>query len=297
MSHEDYIISVYCVVDDYLKKMVYAPLRKRGFAPKLSDAEVISMELVGEFFEIDTDKGIWKYFKEHWSALFPHCGSRSNFVKQASNLWRIKQLIHEELILAMKATTDSLHMADGFPLPTCHFKRAYGSKLFKDVASYGYCASKDETYFGFKGNLAISSQGIITGITATAANVDERQSLWDIISNVPSGLLFADKGLNGQYLQAELLQETGINLQTPKKANQVDTRGKDASPWLTSTRRLVETVIGQLVQRFNIEKVRARDVWHLTSRISRKVLSHTVAVFINKQLGNKPLQFDRLISV
>ncbi|MCK4983476.1 MAG: hypothetical protein KAS17_11165 [Victivallaceae bacterium] len=37
----------------------------------------------------------------------------------------------------------------------------------------------------------------------------------------------------------------------------------------------METVIGQLNERFNIEKVRARDMWHLTVRIGRKLLAHT----------------------
>ena len=75
-----------------------------------------------------------------------------------------------------------------------------------------------------------------------------------------------------------------------------DKRGKDASKWLTSTRRLVETVIGQLTEQFHIEKVRARDLWHLTNRVTRKILSHTVGFLINKGLGNKPLQLEKLIT-
>lgn len=73
-----------------------------------------------------------------------------------------------------------------------------------------------------------------------------------------------------------------------------DPRGKDCNRWITSTRRLVETVIGQLSEQFNIEKIRARDLWHLTSRIARKILSHTVGVFINKLMGHPPLQFEKL---
>jgi len=41
------------------------------------------------------------------------------------------------------------------------------------------------------------------------------------------------------------------------------------------TRRLIETVIGQLTERFHIEKVRARDTWHQCSRFWRKLLAHT----------------------
>jgi hypothetical protein len=107
---------------------------------------------------------------------------------------------------------------------------------------------------------------------------DERESLWDVVDNI-HGLLLADKGLIGDDYRQQIKGETGINLQTPLRQNMKDTRGKDANSWLVSTRRLVETVIGQLTERFNIQKVRARDVWHLTNRMSRKILAHTVGNF------------------
>jgi len=50
-----------------------------------------------------------------------------------------------------------------------------------------------------------------------------------------------------------------------------------------------------LCERFNIEKVRARDLWPLTSRTVRKMLFHTVAVFINCLYGREKLQFDGLV--
>ena len=43
------------------------------------------MEIVGEFQSIDTDKGIWRYFRNHWHEWFPRLGSRSQFAKQAAN--------------------------------------------------------------------------------------------------------------------------------------------------------------------------------------------------------------------
>lgn len=293
MSIEDFIISVYCLVDEQLNKILTKPLRSRGFPPKLSDAEVITMDIVGEFLGKDTDTSIWRYFLTHWMTLFPCLGSRVNYAKQSANLWNIKQIMQTTLAHRMGALSDNLHLADGLPMPVCHFKRAYFSRIFEGSAAYGYCASKEETYYGFKGNLAISSEGIITGMTVTAANIDERESLWDIIGNI-KGLLFADKGLVGEYFQEEIRQHTLVNLQTPTRNNMSDPRGKDCNRWITSTRRLVETVIGQLTEQFNIEKIRARDLWHLTSRISRKILAHTVGVFVNKLMGYSPLQFEQL---
>jgi len=294
VSIEDFIITVYCLIDDELKQLISnSALRTRGFEPKLSDSEVITMDVVGEFLGKDTDTGIWRYFKEHWLSWFPGLGSRVNYVKQSANLWVIKQKIQSSLAKQNGAFFDKLHMADRLPMPVCHFKRAGFSSVFKGVASYGYCASKSETYYGFKGNLAISYDGMITSITVTPANIDERESLWDIVGNIP-GLLIADKGLIGEDYQAQLRAHTGVNLQTPSRSNMSDSRGKHFNRWLTSTRRLVETVIGQLSQQFHIEKVRARDLWHLTSRIGRKVLAHTVGMVINKLLGNPPLQFERI---
>ena len=70
MSVEDFIIYVYCCVDDACQKLVRSPLRSRGFMPKLSDAEVITMEIVGEFMGKDQDKSIWRYFRNHWQTAF-----------------------------------------------------------------------------------------------------------------------------------------------------------------------------------------------------------------------------------
>ena len=58
----------------------------------------------------------------------------------------------------------------------------------------------------------------------------------------------------------------------------------------------VETVIGQLCERFEIERNRARDLWHLVSRLYRKVAAHTLCVLLNRQLGRPGLHLDDLVS-
>ncbi len=55
-------------------KLLDKPLRIRGFKPSLSDSEVMTMEIVGEFLGIETDKGVWSYFKTYWLHLFPKVG-------------------------------------------------------------------------------------------------------------------------------------------------------------------------------------------------------------------------------
>ncbi len=296
MPIADFIIAVFCCVEEMLHE-IPAPrrLRQRGFRPKLSDSEVLTMEIVGEFLGLDTDKHIWKYFCSHWRPWFPTLGSRSTFVRQAANLWRIKQLMHKHLAQQLGAYEDPVHIIDGFPVPICRFVRANRCKLFQGIASYGHCASKDETYKGFHGHVIINWSGTITGLIFTAANGDERVALFDMLDGI-EGLLIGDKGYISQEVKEHLQASMGINLQTPLRANMHDDRDPAFVKQLMRVRRLIETVIGQLTDQFHIEKVRARDVWHLTSRVARKVLAHTVGVFLNRRLGRAPLQFEGLIT-
>jgi hypothetical protein len=295
MPLEDLIITVYCWVEEQMNALHGDHrLRQRGFAPKLTDSEVITLEVVGEFLGLDTDVGIWKYFGRHWRSWFPHLGSRTTFAQQAANLWMIKQRLHQQLLNDLGALTDPIHLVDGCPLPVCGLTRAPQCRLFPETAELGYCAAKKQYYYGLHGHVMITFNGVITACAVTSASADERETLWELSAGI-QGLVIGDKGYISAFLQAELAA-TGIDLQTPLRANMTDNRAPRVVQQLTRTRRRVETVIGQLTEQFHFEKVRARDAWHLTSRIARKVLAHTLGIFINRLLGRSDLQFEGLIA-
>jgi len=52
-----------------------------------------------------------------------------------------------------------------------------------------------------------------------------------------------------------------------------------------------------LTQLFDIARTRAHDLWHYQSRIIRKILAHTVGVFLNIQLQRPSLDLDGLLAV
>jgi hypothetical protein len=51
-----------------------------------------------------------------------------------------------------------------------------------------------------------------------------------------------------------------------------------------------------LTERFAVERIRVHDLWHYQHRLIRKVLAHTVAVFLNLQMGRPPLDLDGLVT-
>ncbi|MEK5764453.1 IS982 family transposase, partial [Acinetobacter junii] len=79
MSIEEFIIFVYVIIEELYPIVVTQPLRTRGFPPAVTDAEIITMQIVGEFLGLDTDKNIWMYFKNNWLECFPKLGSYPNF--------------------------------------------------------------------------------------------------------------------------------------------------------------------------------------------------------------------------
>lgn len=292
---EEFIIAVFCRVDDWLKAVTTErPIRRKGFAPALSDSEVMTMEIVAEYQGIDADSAIWQYFRRHWWAWFPRLCSRSAFVRQAANLWQYKALLQQDIAQQLGAYEDDVHLVDGIPIPLCQFSRAPQCRSFRGEADYGYCAAKKQTYYGFHGHLLITATGVITGFTLTAANASEREALWELVQMI-HGLLIGDKGYLSASLQQQLRQ-VGIDLETALRSNMQDSRDSEWVALLKRMRRLIETVIGQLVERFSMEKVRARDLWHLTSRMNRKLLAHTVCRWLNRD-SRDPLQFEQLVAL
>ena len=296
MLLDEFIIRVFCLVDErFVRVTAGATLRSRGFAPRLDDSEVITMEIVGEFLGYDGDEAIWEYFQRHWLAWFPALGSRSTFVRQAANLWWIKQQLQAALVSELGAGPALGHIIDGFPIAVCKLARAPRSRVLEADTGYGYCAAKGEYYYGLKGNLLIDLRGLVTGITVTTANVDERDSAYDLIRQI-EGLLLGDKGFIRPALKADC-QALEIDLQTPVRKNMKESRPAWWLALLGRVRKRIETVIRQLTQRFGLAKTRARDTWHLTNQVARKLLAHTVAVWLNIQQGREPLALDTLITV
>ena len=91
------LITVYCLIDDWLAGR---RLRQRGPTPTLSDSEVLTIECVGEFLGIDTDKGLYEHFRRSWGDWFPALSRvhRTTFVRQAANLWAVKAQLRQQLL-------------------------------------------------------------------------------------------------------------------------------------------------------------------------------------------------------
>lgn len=107
---------------------------------------------------------------------------------------------------------DDIRIIDSMPIPVCKFVRSYFSKSFNDISSYGYCASKKETYFGLKLHALITTSGFITNFFLTSANVDDRAAVYELIEEKQLTKIIADKGYFDETLKEQLKKEKDILL-------------------------------------------------------------------------------------
>ena len=286
-----FIVSVFTFIDDWFQQRSLR-LRQRGPQPTLADSEVLTVEVVGAFLGISTDKGTYDYFRRHWGHYFPKLGDihRTTYVRQSANLWYVKRLLWQALLKQVNFDP-AFSIVDSVPVPVCRFARATYCRRLRECSAYGHDEVARQTFFGVRAHLRICWPGVITDFELAPANIHELAVAEQFLSGL-SGWALGDRNYWSPKL-AERLREHQLHLLAPFKSSK---REKTPWPtWLKYKRYRIETVIGQLVERFQAKRIWARDLWHFCSRWLRRVLSHTFAVYLCQQNGLSSLRFADLI--
>jgi len=301
MDLSTFVVSVFCLVDDRLKGK--RP-RKRGPAPKLSDSEVITMEVVGEFLGIDTDKGIFEFFKRHYPGWFPALKGvhRTTFTRQAANLWKVKEalwqhLLEHELSLG-GGIEEPLLVVDSFPIPVCKKARSYRCRTMRDLADRGRDSDLGR-FLGMRAHVLLSWPGVIVRASVCGADVHDLHPAERLLEGTGRAWVLADRNYWSPIVAEQLYDVEGgpMLMARFKLKNRTEKeRGLTWPRWLSKKRQKIETVFSQLVSRFNMKRVRTRDAWHFSSRFVRKILSHTVAVAFCRREGVAPTRFWELLT-
>jgi hypothetical protein len=296
-----FIVSVFCLVDDRLKESERR-LRARGPRPKLSDSEVITIEVVGEFLGIDTDKGIYEFFRRHYGEWFPALGEvhRTTFLRQAANLWAIKEklwqwLLHDELLVGGE---QSLLVIDSFPIPLCQKSRSYRCKIVRELAGRGHDGNLGK-FLGMRAHVLVCWPGVMVRVNVAPAEVHDLHLAERLLEGMGRGWVLADRNYWSPLVAEQLYEREGgpLLMARFKMANETEKeRGLRWPRWLVGKRKRIETLFSQLVARYKMKKVWARDSWHFRSRFLRKILSHTIAVLFCRREGISPLSFWQLLT-
>ena len=306
---EDFLITIYCLIeDDWYPHFcqTYGHPRRAGFSPGLSDSECLTIELVGHYLGYSTQKQLYEQMHDRWAPWFPAFNDRVAFVRQCANLWHVKAWMHHHIVQLLAGHQARLQVIDTVPVPICKVARRFQRRIFRKQSvldfpepTKGYCAAKDEEYFGFKGGLRITDYGLIVHAPLLQAYGHDSMCRVDLLAGIQTPTqVIGDSAFLDLERQQELKEKQQIHLLTPLKSNMqpIEQRTPFVAPrWARRLRRLIETVYAQLVERFHIQTMKVRDAWHLQNQWTTKILAHSVCVLLNIKRKRKPLDFDGLV--
>jgi hypothetical protein len=295
MTLADFLLHVYCLIDDLYRQLVRHRLRSRGpRTTTLTDPEVITIELVGEFLGLDHDKGLFAHFRRYHAAEFPALQAvhRTTFARQAANLYAVKKAVHAHLAERLGAR-DRVWLVDSLPIDACAFGRAGFARRFRGDAGYGRDHTRRALMYGFRLHARATREGAILAFDLAPANVSDLAMVGQL-GPPPGSVGVGDRGYWSPRVRDELAR-AGVTFLAPYQSRKSDPT-PDRSRRLSRLRWVIETAFGQLAERFRMKRTWARDVWHLSHRVIRKVLSHTVALWLNLTSGRQALDFDGLVT-
>jgi hypothetical protein len=294
MDLDTLIVTVFCLIDDTLPSCLDGQrLRQRGPQPLLADAEVLCIEAVGEYLGLDQERQMFDYFRRHFAHFFPTLRRvhRTTFTRQAANLWQVKARVWRQLLTGVLWNRE-LSLIDSFPLPVCRFARAKWCRRLREVSAFGFDEMAKQTFYGMRAHLRVCWPGVIVAFDLAPANVHELVVAEPLVDGA-RGHVLGDRNYWSPALAARLA-DRGLKLLAPYRSAK---REKKRWPLLlVQTRRRIETVIGQLTERFHAKRVWARDAWHCWSRLLRKVMAHTLFVQLCQRHDLLPLRLAELVT-
>ena len=294
---EDFCLWMYVVVDD-LWPLVARRYRRPGPAPACSDSELVTMVLVGECRGWDEETEL----VEQWQAyrhLFPVIPERSRFNRRRRALAPAINDLRRATLDRLDLAADRQCAIDSLPVPALQFHLVPSSPAVghwtEHEAAFGKVTTKKQTIFGYKLQLLVTLNGVILEFLLAPANVNDLEAGAELLAKHRDLLVLGDKAYLSAPVAADLLATAGITLLTVPRKNQRVQIAPALAALHTRWRQIVETVNGQLAQRFGIEENKAHSFDGLRARLYSKLTAHTFAIYLNRCLGNpNPLRIKEL---
>ena len=296
-TFEDVCLWVYCLVDE-LWTQIGPRCRRPGPPPVCSDAELVSMALIGEAKGWDQETELLREWAAHRD-LFPHQPSRTRFNRRRRQLQGAINELRRLLLALLDLAQDRRCVIDSLPIPVIAFHLVPGANRADwqaYEARFGRVPSKKLTIFGYKLYLLVTLSGVILDFLLAPANVGELQAGVEILDEHTDLTTLGDKAFISQAVAARLRAENRVQLLTLPRRNAQQQLPPAVRRLFNGARQIVETVNSQLTEQFHIEVNHAQSFWGMTARLHTKLAAHTLCLYLNRCLG-KPdvLQIKHLV--
>jgi hypothetical protein len=296
MSLEDLFCLTYCTIDEYYTLLFGEQStfrRSPNGNPAFTDAEVITIALVGELKSYNSERAWWRFVHKNYRYLFPHLCSRTRYGRRLRRLKLAIERIRQQFLFQLDVNCDRTRLVDSFPLRLLRLPRLSGSSCpFEYAANVGYCASLKEWYYGFKMHILTDVRGIPVAFVLTPASPHDSQGLPHLLEElIELGLhhltliVVGDKAYIGEDYARRLKETYGIDLLAIQKHPDKDLPETGLNELLKKTRKIIETTNSVLTQTLNANWTYCRSVQGLLTKLVGKLTACNLANYFNSLMG------------
>ena len=294
-SIAELMLVIYVIVDDWYQIEGQEILKgKPGKKPKFTDSEVITLMLAQDYIPYPGENQFIGYIKANYPDLFPDLITQSQFNRRARNLRLLVEEMRRYWLKELGLLTQVDLLMDTKPIPVMGYKRSKKRSDFAGSADYGHCASRNMKYYGYKLVSLCTLDGIPIVYELVPANTDERLAAESVLYALRGCRIYSDKGFIGEDWQERIFRHTRNRIYTPKRANQSDQNPAEFDRWLNSIRERIEGVFNEIQNTGrNIERLLAKTVIGLATRVISKMTSHLLKFILRKFHGIDVQTFTR----
>jgi hypothetical protein len=307
---EDFLLALFCMVDDFCRSrsdLVARCSGKRGPKTKLSPSEIVTLSIFSQWNRFDGERGFWRFTQARLQGLFPNLCARTQFNRASRRLCAVTAAFFQDLADLLGSRECLYEIVDRFGVVTRRSGRR-GIGWLPEYTDKGLC-SRIGFFHGVQVLSSVTPDGVITGFGVAAGSTKDQPMAGEFFRlrmrtnpSMPwigrpaaSQVYIADKGFSGPARHKEWFLETGAVLTcTPQKGH--------AKPWppllrraIATMRQMVETVHDKLLHRFRLQDERPHDITGLFTRLCAKSALHNACIWINREIGRNDLEFATLL--
>lgn len=287
IAMETLLSIIFVMVDDWYESKGREVLAgKVGRKAEFKDSEVMTLMIAEDFMPYPGEKQYVAYIRANYLDLFPQLVDQSQFNRRARQLRHLVEYMRRDWLLECGVGDDEMYLIDTKPIPVVGYKRSKKRSHFRGSAEYGHCASRQLNYFGYKLVMITTLDGLPIVYDLVSANTDERLAAETVIDRIQQAVLIGDKGFLGVEWQAQLLEQTGNTILTPKRKNQKIQHPDGFERLLNSVRERIEGVFHELTNTGrHLERLLAKTVVGLATRVIAKVTAHLLKRILRTRFG------------
>lgn len=306
MDVDTFLTRKYVMVDDFCKGLA-SKRAQRGPKAALTRSEVVTLLLFSQWQSFASERAFYRYASDNLRPLFPSLPRRTQFNRQAHAASGTVIAFSHHLAELCGASQAAFQIVDTRGCPVRNAQR-WGNGWLAGLVNVGRC-NRLGWYEGFNFLTCVTPLGVITGFGIASANTKEQPFTESFLAaralghpQLPevgpplTGYMVADTGFEGAKAHADWFERFGARFLTPPKRHQARQPWPKAQrQWHARLRQIVETVHDKLLNTFRLSDERPHEWLGFRARLAAKVCLHNFYIWLNLQLGRKPLAFAHLL--